>query len=230
MKNRSALQSKQTQAAERITDLKSRIEANRAEIDTVTARIAERERELESAETGVEDVEAGETELDSAYEAAQETLEKLETKRTELQEQRAQVASELSSAKARAEALALGTALEADLEDIVNADLPGVRTAVTERLSVDHGFEMAAAAALSTTVSGVIVDDSEAALAVLDHLGEDTNVSLTILRGRTSGREGRWRCLTRCRPGRSCLRQKACDGSPTSSTATSRTARSAVGR
>ncbi|WP_101544700.1 chromosome segregation protein SMC [Brevibacterium iodinum] len=183
VKNRSALQSKQTQAAERITDLKSRIEANRAEIDTVTARIAERERELESAETGVEDVEAGETELDSAYEAAQESLEKLETERTELQEQRAQVASELSSAKARAEALALGTALEADLEDILNADLPGVRTAVTERLSVDHGFEMAAAAALSTTVSGVIVDDSAAALAVLDHLGEDTNVSLTIPAG-----------------------------------------------
>ncbi len=183
VKNRSALQSKQTQAAERITDLKSRIEANRAEIDTVTARIAERSRELESAETGVEDVEAGETELDSAYEAAQESLEKLETERSELQEQRAQVASELSSAKARAEALALGTALEADLEDIVNADLPGVRTAVTERLSVDHGFEMAAAAALSTTVSGVIVDDSAAALAVLDHLGEDTNVSLTIPAG-----------------------------------------------
>ncbi len=183
VKNRSALQSKQTQAAERITDLKSRIEANRAEIDTVTARIAERSRELESAETGVEDVEAGETELDSAYEAAQKSLEKLETERTELQEQRAQVASELSSAKARAEALALGTALEADLEDIVNADLPGVRTAVTERLSVDHGFEMAAAAALSTTVSGVIVDDSAAALAVLDHLGEDTNVSLTIPAG-----------------------------------------------
>jgi len=183
VKNRSALQSKQTQAAERITDLKTRIEANRAEIDTVTARITERSRELETAETGVEDVEAGETELDSAYEAAQESLEKLETERTELQEQRAQVASELSSAKARAEALALGTALEADLEDIVNADLPGVRTAVTERLSVDHGFEMAAAAALSTTVSGVIVDDSAAALAVLDHLGEDTNVSLTIPAG-----------------------------------------------
>ncbi|TNM54388.1 chromosome segregation protein SMC [Brevibacterium sediminis] len=183
VKNRSALQSKQTQAAERITDLKTRIEANRAEIDTVTARITERSRELETAETGVEDVEAGETELDSAYEAAQESLEKLETERTELQEQRAQVASELSSAKARAEALALGTALEADLEDIVNADLPGVRTAVTERLSVDHGFEMAAAAALSTTVSGVIVDDSAAALAVLDHLGEETNVSLTIPAG-----------------------------------------------
>jgi chromosome segregation protein len=193
VKNRSALQSKQTQAAERITDLKSRIEANRAEIETVTARIAERSRELESAETGVEDVEAGETELDSAYEAAQERLEKLEAERTGLQEQRAQVASELSSAKARAEALALGTALEADLEDIVNADLPGVRTAVTERLSVDHGFEMAAAAALSTTVSGVIVDDSEVALAVLDHLGEDTNVSLTIPAGAepAAGKGGR---------------------------------------
>ncbi len=185
VKNRSALQSKQTQAAERITDLKSRIEANRAEIDTVTDRIAERSRDLETAETGVEDVEAGETELDSAYEAAQESLEKLETERTGLQEQRAQVASELSSAKARAEALALalGTALEADLDDIVNAELPGVRTAVTERLSVEHGFEMAAAAALSTTVSGVIVDDSDVALAVLDHLGEDTNVSLTIPAG-----------------------------------------------
>ncbi|WP_432789106.1 chromosome segregation protein SMC [Brevibacterium sp. K11IcPPYGO002] len=183
VKNRSALQSKQTQAAERITDLRTRIEANRAEIDTVTARIAERSRDLETAETGVEDVEAGETELDSAYVAAQESLEKLETERTGLQEQRAQVASELSSAKARAEALALGTALEADLDDIVNAELPGVRTAVTERLSVDHGFEMAAAAALSTTVSGVIVDDSDVALAVLDHLGEDTNVSLTIPAG-----------------------------------------------
>ena len=190
VKNRSALQSKQTQAAERITDLKSRIEANRTEIETVTARITERNKELDTAETGVEDVEAGETELDSAYEAAQEKLEKLATERTQLQEQRAQVASELSSAKARAEALALGTALEADLEDIVNANLPGVRTAVTERLSVYHGFEMAAAAALSTTVSGVIVDDSEVALAVLDHLGEDTNVSLTIPAGTAAAGKG----------------------------------------
>ena len=207
VKNRSALQSKQTQAAERITDLKSRIEANQTEIETVSARITQRSRELETAETGVEDVEAGETELDSAYEAAQESLEKLETERTELQEQRAQVASELSSAKARAEALALGTALESDLEDSVNAELPGVRTAVTERLSVDHGFEMAAAAALSTTVSGVIVDDSEVALAVLDHLGEDTNVSLTIPAGAeaSSGKGGgvpfpHWRL-----PGRVCV-------------------------
>ncbi|UVI34885.1 chromosome segregation protein SMC [Brevibacterium spongiae] len=183
VKNRSALQSKQTHAEERITDLGARITANRSEIDAVTARIAERSAELETAETGVEDVEAGETELDTAYEKAVETQEALESERTELQEQQAQVASELSSAKARAEALALGTALEADLEDIVNSNLPGVGPAVTERLSVTTGFEMAAAAALSTTVSGVIVDDGEAALAVLDHLGEDTNVSLTIPTG-----------------------------------------------
>jgi chromosome segregation protein len=183
VKNRSALQSKQSQAADRITDLKTRIEANRSEIETVKARIDERSAELAQAETGVEDVEAGETELDSDYEAAQEALEKLESQRAELQEQKAQTASELSSAKARAEALALGTALEADLEEIVNADLPGVGTAVTERLSVTTGFEMAAAAALSTTVSGVIVDNPEVALAVLDHLGEDTNVSLTIPSG-----------------------------------------------
>ncbi len=183
VKNRSALVSKQTQAEERITDLTSRIEANRTEIETVTARITARSAELEAAETGVEDVEAGETELDSAYESAQEALERLEAERTQLQERKRQTSSELSSAKARAEALALGTALEADLEAIVNADLPGVGTAVTERLSVTTGYEMAAAAALSTTVSGVIVDNPDVALAVLDHLGEDTNVSLTVPSG-----------------------------------------------
>ncbi|WP_210602671.1 chromosome segregation protein SMC [Brevibacterium oceani] len=186
VKNRSALVSKQTQAEERITDLTTRIESNQAEIETVTERITARSTELEAAETGVEDVEAGETELDSAYESAQETLEQLEAERTQLQERQAQTASELSSAKARAEALALGTALEADLEEIVNADLPGVGTAVTERLSVTTGYEMAAAAALSTTVSGVIVDNPEVALAVLDHLGEDTNVSLTVPSGATA--------------------------------------------
>src|SRR5699024_2018553 len=119
----------------------------------------------------------------SAYEEAKEVQEGLEAERTALQEQQAQTATELSSAKARAEALKLGTALEADLEDIVNADLPGVGAAVTERLSVTTGFEMAVAAALSTTVSGVIVDSGEVALSVLDHLGEDTNVSLTIPSG-----------------------------------------------
>ncbi len=187
VKNRSALQSKQTQAAERITDLKTRIEANRTEIETVQARIAERSAELEQAETGVEDVEAGETELDSAYEKAKEAQEKCEAERTELQEQLAQTATELSSARARVEALTMGTALEADLEDIVNAGLPGVGSAVTERLSVTTGYEMAAAAALSTTVSGVIVDSGEVALSVLDHLGEDTNVSLTIPTGAAVG-------------------------------------------
>jgi chromosome segregation protein len=147
VKNRSALVSKQTQAAERITDLKARIEDNRTEIETIQARIAERRAELEQAESAVEDVEAGETELDSAYEEAKEVQEGLEAERTALQEQQAQTATELSSAKARAEALKLGTALEADLEDIVNADLPGVGAAVTERLSVTTGFEMAVAAA-----------------------------------------------------------------------------------
>src|SRR5699024_1967974 len=161
----------------------TRIEDNSTEIETIQARIAERRAELEQAETGVEDVEAGETELDSAYEEAKEAQEGLEAERTALQEQQAQTATELSSAKARAEALRLGTALEAHLGHSVHAGRPGVGAAVTERLSVTTGFEMAVAAALSTTVSGVIVDSGDVALSVLDHLGEDTNVSLTIPTG-----------------------------------------------
>ena len=180
VKNRSALQSKQHQAAERIADLGSRIEANRAEIETIEKRLAESTTELETAESSVEDVEAGESELDTAYESARAAQEKLEAELETLQAEKARTSSELASAQARAEALDLGTALEADLEAIVEADLPGVGTAVTERLSVANGYEMAAAAALSSTVSGVIVDSGDVALSVLDHLGEDTNVSLTI--------------------------------------------------
>ena len=187
IKNRSALQSKKSQAQERITDLTSRIEANRAEIDTVGARIAEREAELARAEAAVEGVEAGESELDTEYETANDTATALETELDDLRAQKAQAASELASAQARAEALALGTALEADLEDIVKADLPGVGSAVTERLSVATGFEMAVAAALSNTVSGVLVDSGRVALTVLDHLGEDTNVNLTIPAGTGAG-------------------------------------------
>ena len=186
IKNRSALQSKKSQAQERITDLTSRIEANKTEIDTAGARIVEREAELATAEAAIEGVEAGESELDTKYETAKGTANALETELEDLRAQKVQAASELASAQARAEALALGTALEADLEDIVNADLPGVGSAVTERLSVTTGFEMAVAAALSNTVSGVLVESGRVALAVLDHLGEDTNVNLTIPAGDSS--------------------------------------------
>ncbi|GAA1852510.1 chromosome segregation protein SMC [Brevibacterium marinum] len=188
IKNRSTLQSKRSQAAERAKDLGSRIEANRAEIETVTDRIAERTAELTSAEAAVEGVEAGESELDREYESAKDAQDDLEAELEELRTQRATTASELASAEARAEALSLGTALEADLEDIVNADLPGVGSAVTERLSVVDGFEMAVAAALSNTISGVLVDSGRAALDVLNHLGEETNVHLTIPAGATAGR------------------------------------------
>ncbi|MCF2573015.1 chromosome segregation protein SMC [Brevibacterium sp. UCMA 11754] len=186
IKNRSALQSKSSQARERISDLTARIESNRAEIDTASTRITERREELSTAEAAVEGVEAGESELDTEYESAKEAKTTLETDLEGLRAQKAKTASELASAEARAEALSLGTALEADLEDIVNADLPGVGSAVTERLSVANGFEMAVAAALSNTVSGVLVDSPQVALKVLDHLGEDTNVHLTIPAGATA--------------------------------------------
>lgn len=187
VKNRSTLQSKHSQALERITDLTARIEANRTEIDTVEKRISERTQELATAEAAVEVVEAGESELDTTYEAARESQAGLEAEFERLKAAKSQTASELASAQARAEALALGTALEADLEDLVNADLPGVGSAVTERLSVSTGFEMAVAAALSTTVSGVLVDSGRVALTVLDHLGEETNVNLTIPAGAEPG-------------------------------------------
>ena len=187
IKNRSALQSKSSQARERISDLTARIESNREEIDTASTRITERREELSTAEAAVEGVEAGESELDTEYETAKDAQTTLETDLERLRTQKAKTASELASAEARAEALSLGTALEADLEDIVNADLPGVGSAVTERLSVANGFEMAVAAALSNTVSGVLVDSAQVALTVLDHLGEDTNVHLTIPAGARTG-------------------------------------------
>lgn len=187
IKNRSALQSKSSQARERISDLTARIDSNRAEIDTASTRITERRAELNTAEAAIEGVEAGESELDTEYESAKEAQTTLETELDELRAQQAKTASELASAQARAEALSLGTALEADLEDIVNAELPGVGSAVTERLSVANGYEIAVAAALSNTVSGVLVDSGQVALKVLDHLGEDTNVHLTIPAGARAG-------------------------------------------
>ncbi|RBP67929.1 condensin subunit Smc [Brevibacterium sanguinis] len=186
VRNRSSLESKRTHARERAADLTARIEANRAEIDSMGTRIAERERQLADAEAAVVGVEEGESRLDEEYERAKAAQTDIEDGLGRLREERADAVSRLASARARAEALALGTALEADLEEIVNANLPGVGTAVTERLSVAQGFEMAVAAALSNTVSGVLVDSRHAALEVLDHLGEDTNVTLTIPSGVTA--------------------------------------------
>ncbi|WP_309130973.1 AAA family ATPase [Brevibacterium sp.] len=183
VKNRSSLESKRAHAKDRIADLTARLTANRAEIDSVSTRIAEREAQLQAAEAAVEDVERGESELDEEYERAKAAQTEIEEALERVREAKAEATSRLASAQARAEALALGTALEADLEDIVNANLPGVGTAVTERLSVAQGFEMAVAAALSNTVSGVLVDSGHVALEVLDHLGEDTNVTLTIPAG-----------------------------------------------
>lgn len=183
VKNRSSLHARHEQAQSRISDLQARIDTGQAEIAALEAKIRDRETALASAESAVENVEEGESTLDETYEAATAAQTALEERLRDQRTARAEAASELASARARAEALALGTALEADLDDIITAGLPGVDTAVTEKLTVTTGYEMAVAAALSTTVSGVLVDSGRAALGVLDHLGEDTNVSLTIPTG-----------------------------------------------
>ncbi|GAA4513127.1 chromosome segregation protein SMC [Brevibacterium yomogidense] len=117
--------------------------------------------------------ESGETVLDESHTAAAARVAEVEEQRTALVQAREQEKAELVSLRAQAEGQRASSRLTAELSDLVEAGLPGLRGAVAQHLRIVPGCEVAVTAAIGTLSGAVLAADQTAALALLDHVGED---------------------------------------------------------
>src|SRR5699024_9023335 len=128
---------------------------------------------VEAAQDRLRACESGETQLDEAHEEAAAAVQQLADQHAALVEERTAARTTRSRLEAQAEGQRASSRLTAGLADLLDADLTGLRGAVAERLTIVPGCELATTAALGTLSGAVLATDRDAALAALDHVGED---------------------------------------------------------
>ncbi|WP_101651824.1 chromosome segregation protein SMC [Brevibacterium ihuae] len=180
LRSRADLQSAREVAHKTLTDAQTGLTA----LDTTEADLTERltaaRTRLTEAQSAAEASESGETELDAAHEAALAEQTALTQRTDALRAELREVDTDIGQAEARAEALRIGTRLAAATAEILEADIPGVRAAVGDLLTIEAGYETAVTAVLDHAAEAILVDAPDAALAVLEHVGPDTLVDVVI--------------------------------------------------
>ncbi|WP_051298046.1 chromosome segregation SMC family protein [Brevibacterium album] len=136
-------------------------------------QIAAAEAQVASAQTGLAECEEGEGALDAAHEQAAAEVAEIEERHRALAAERSRVETRRVQLEARAEGQRASSRLTADLAELLTVGLPGLEGALSERLRIAPGCELAVTAALGSTAGAVVAADRAAALAVLDHVGED---------------------------------------------------------
>ena len=131
------------------------------------------EAAVQAAQQTLTQCEAGETRLDETHAQAEAAVRELTDQRAQLLEERTSARTAHSRLEAQAEGQRASSRLTAGLEDLLEADLPGLRGAVAQDLTIVPGCELAATAALGTLSGAILATDRDAALAALDHVGED---------------------------------------------------------
>ncbi|GAA2005065.1 chromosome segregation protein SMC [Brevibacterium samyangense] len=188
LKERAGLASAREVAAKTLQDAADAL----ASLDTRETALGEQltaaRTDLEAAQAAAAEVESGETALDAAHESALAALTALEEKDEVLAGSLTEHSRELDRARARVEALRVGTRLAAATEDLLAAGHRGVRAAVGDLLDIVPGHEVAVTSALGALASAVLVDDVDAAAAVLAALPADTAVDLAVAGGATPTR------------------------------------------
>ncbi|GAA4284922.1 chromosome segregation protein SMC [Brevibacterium daeguense] len=186
LRKRAGLESSREVARKTLTDA----EAGLAELDDEESqlddRLAAARTRLTDAQAAAASTESGESELDAAHEDALARLRELEDRNRSLQSELDTAESELGRARARADALRIGTRLAAETADILDSGISGVREAVGNLLRIAPGYETAVTAVLDHVSEAVLVDSPQTALAVLDHIAEDSLVDLAVAPGSTA--------------------------------------------
>ena len=173
VKHRAELESGVAVAERTMSHAESVISSLEAESAGSDEQITRAEAAVAEARERLTACESGESVLDEAHTAAAARVEEIEERRTAFVQTREQEKAELVSLRAQAEGQRASSRLTAELHDLVEAGLPGLRGAVAEHLRIVPGCEVAVTAALGTLSGAVLAADQASALALLDHVGED---------------------------------------------------------
>ena len=173
MKHRAELASAVAVAQRTLAHAESAISSLEAESSGSDEQIERAEAAVAAARDRLTATEAGESSLDENHTAAAKAVAGLEEERTALVDDRSARQAELVGLRAKAEGQRASSRLTAELTDLVDAGLPGLRGAVAQHLRIVPGCEVAVTAAIGTLSSAVLTEDRASALALLDHVGEE---------------------------------------------------------
>ncbi|WP_434812097.1 chromosome segregation protein SMC [Microbacterium sp. bgisy189] len=170
----------------RLASLRGRAEAAASKLDAVRAAVERQQRALDAAQqrrAEAEEVLAGidpdlvpeqsAAEHSSAYERAQRDAADAEAKVGELRERLHATEREVESLTAQTAALSRALDVRNAAAALVQRGGPGVRGLVGDAIKVKPGYEAAIAAALGSLAEGVLVDDVDAALRLVDTVRDE---------------------------------------------------------
>ncbi|GMA26942.1 chromosome partition protein Smc [Arenivirga flava] len=157
-------------AASRLAAVRGEVLRQQHALDAALLRRESAEREFEQLEVQSAPEEAGD--LDQAYQHAQSAVADAESRAAELRERLHGLERERDALESRRSALSLAFGAKDGSNDLVRADLPGIRGLVADHVQVRPGFEAAVAAALGTLADAVLADDRDAAIAAVERAGE----------------------------------------------------------
>ncbi|GAA2103566.1 chromosome segregation protein SMC [Brevibacterium salitolerans] len=172
LRRRAGLESAVEVAQRSLAHAEQAIAALEEQADGSAERIAAAEAQVAAAQARLADCEEGEGALDAAHEEAAAEAARLEGERSALAEERARVRAARTELQARAEGQRANSRLTADVAELLEAGIPGLRGALSDSLRIAAGCELAVTAALGTVAGAVVAADRDSALAVLDHVGE----------------------------------------------------------
>ena len=199
-----------------VSAAESRRDARTAEIERLTAQIAEARQRAESAQNEFAKVEVdivgldqGELGLDDAHERAQAVLAQADAAVEELRSTEARIERERAAAEATCQALELGMKRSDAGSTVIDARLPGVVGPLAEHLHIDGGAEHAVAAVLGDMANAIVVRGRQTAVDAVALLKEsDSGRAALVVVGDSSSfgsaptqpaPRGRWlRDLVRC--------------------------------
>lgn len=144
------------------------------------AEISAARQELETTQRAAAAREEGETELDAAHEEALTSARAAHEQLTAIDDEAAALRTESGRLNARIEALELSTRVAADTAELLAAGVSGTHAPLGDLIAIAPGFEVAVAAVLGELAAAIIVDDVDAATALLAAVGEDKDVDLLV--------------------------------------------------
>ncbi|MDQ0768763.1 chromosome segregation protein [Pseudarthrobacter defluvii] len=184
--------------AGQVAAARSRVESAQAELGRLreslaagTERRARAQAEFTALENQVAGVEEGEESLDADYEAASETLDAVLQEIADLKAAVNEGVRKRDALAARLDALKLGLDRKDGARHALESGLAGVRESLAAAITVRAGYEAAVAAALGQASEAVLVQDQDAALAVLQRLkDDDAGRASLLLASAASGPQG----------------------------------------
>lgn len=167
---------------------KSRVDARTAEIDRLEtqvqaarARADEALAKFKSLESQVAGLDEGEYGLDADHEAAEEALAVADQVVADLRAEEQRVDRERAAHSATVQALAMSLERRDGVADLIDAGIAGVLGPVSTVVTVEPGYEAAAAAALGPLAEALAVQDVNAAVEALARLRAHDSGSVHLL-------------------------------------------------